>query len=71
MWKQVLLLVLHEVRGQVELGQTGCRDPLLKLSLTRLTSVIGVKRVTRVTGLTGVTRGIGVTRATLIFGMFW
>ena len=35
MWKQVLLLVLHGVRGQGELGQMGCRDPLLKLSLTQ------------------------------------
>ena len=34
MWKQVLLLVLHEVRNQGELGQIGCRDPRLKLSLT-------------------------------------
>ena len=34
MWKQVLLLVLHDVRGQGELGQMECRDPRLKLSLT-------------------------------------
>ena len=34
MWKQVLLLVLHVVRGQGKLGQMGCRDPRLELSLT-------------------------------------
>ena len=29
-----LSFVLHEHRGQGELGQMGCRDPRLKLSLT-------------------------------------
>ena len=41
MWKQVLLLVLLGVRGQGELGQMGCRDPRLKLSLTVEKSSLG------------------------------